>query len=179
MTSRPRMSGNIKAKLSLDRASFARLKSELKALEKAARKEVIEKALRAGGGVIHSAAESRAPGSLAFEIVGGRTLRKRVDPRFAAVIKANAKVAAIGPDEKHWYFRFWEFGAKPHDIDPRRVKALLIKSIGETAFMAHARQTGGVPKRPFLRPAVDEQGTAAIAAMGDVLASEIRKAAKS
>ena len=178
MASRPRMSGNVKARLSLDPASFARHKKQLKELARAARKEIIEEALMAGGEIIHSAAESRAPGPLQLRIIGGRTLRKRVDSAFSAVVKSNGKFAAIGPDAKHWYYRFNEFGAKPHDIKAKRAKMLHFQGPDGEVFTARAIKSGGVKMRPFLRPAVDGQGSAAVKAMGDVLVREIEKAAK-
>lgn len=172
------MSGNVKAKLSLEPGSYARFKAQLKELTRAARKEVIELALKAGGKIIHEAAESRAPGPLQLRIIGGRTLRKRVDSNFSGVVKSNGKFAAIAPDAKHWYYRFTEFGAKPHDITGKG-KMLKFEGADGTTFVARARQTGGVKMKPFLRPAVDGQGEAAVRAMGDVLKREIEKAARS
>lgn len=171
------MSGNVKARLSLESASFARHKKQLKELARAARKEVIETALMAGGEIIHSAAESRAPGPLQLRIIGGRSLRKRVDSRFSFVVKSNGKFAAIGPDAKHWYYRFSEFGAKPHDIAGKG-KKLKFEGADGTVFTARAIKSGGVKMRPFLRPAVDNNGEEAVQAMGAVLAAEIEKAAK-
>ncbi len=165
---------NLRGKLSLDPKSYAQLKAKLKGLERAVRKEAIARALLAGGAIIHSAAESRAPGKLELQIITGRTLKKRSDPRWDAIVKANAKVAAIGPDFDHWYYRFFEFGASKHDIS--------VSSPGTIAFQgfvrAWAKQTGGIPMRPFLRPAVDGYGEAAVKAMGVVLADEIKKAAR-
>lgn len=180
MASRPRMRGNVKAKLSLDPVSYANFKKALKELERAARKEIIEKALLAGGAVIHADAESRAPGPLELALVGGRSLRKRVDPMLAKVVKAGGKFAAVGPDKDHWYYRFFEFGATPHDIKPVNASALAFEGTASsrTVFAAFAKRTGGVKKQPFLRPAVDKNKQAAIDAMGDVLAREIKKAAK-
>lgn len=175
MATRPRMAGTIKAKLALDPASFKQHKAELKGLERAARKEAIEEALLAGGEIIHSAAQSRAPGKIELRIIGGRTLRKKVDPRMMQVVKANGKFAAIGPDAKHWFYRFAEFGATPHDIAPVKRRALKFEN-GVLAGSASA--SGGVRMRPFLRPAVDNKGEAAVKAMGDVLAREISKALK-
>lgn len=178
MPSRPRMSGNVKARLSLEPGSYSRFKAQLKELARAARKEVIEEALLAGGGVIHSAAESRAPGPLQLRIIGGRSLRKKVDSRLSVVVKSNGKFAAIGPDAKHWYFRFFEFGAKKHDIAGKG-KMLKFEGPDGTVFVARAKQTGGVKMRPFLRPAVDGSGEEAVREMGNVLKREIEKAAKS
>lgn len=179
MGSRPRMSGNVKARLSLEPESYARIKDQLKELARAARKEVIEEALTAGGTLIHQAAEINAPGPhVVLAIVGGRSLRKRVDAKFSYVVKSNGKFAAIGPDRDHWYYRFFEFGAKKHDIAGKG-KRLRFEGRDGTVFVARARQTGGVKIRPFLRPAVDGQKDAAVRAMGDVLRREIEKAAKS
>lgn len=177
MASRPRMSGNVKARLSLEPGSYARFKAQLKELTRAARKEVIEEALLAGGTIIHDVAESRAPGPLLLRIIGGRSLRKRVDSRFSFVVKSNGKFAAIGPDAKHWYYRFAEFGAKPHDIVGKG-KKLKFEGADGTVFTARAIKSGGVKMRPFLRPAVDNNGDDAVQAMGAVLAREIEKAAK-
>lgn len=177
MASRPRMSGNVKARLSLEPGSYARFKAQLKELTRAARKEVIEEALLAGGTIIHDVAESRAPGPLLLRIIGGRSLRKRVDSRFSFVVKSNGKFAAIGPDAKHWYYRFAEFSAKPHDIAGKG-KKLKFEGADGTVFTARAIKSGGVKMRPFLRPAVDNNGDDAVQAMGAVLAREIEKAAK-
>lgn len=168
----------VRAKLSLDRASYARHKAALKELERVVRKAIIEKALMAGGTPIHADAEALAPGPLAIEIVGGRTLRTKVDPKMAKVVKANAKLAAIGPDAKHWYYRFFEFGATAHDIAPKRVSALRFTGRDGTAFARHAHRSGGVRMRPFLRPAVDRNKDVAVKAMARVLESEIKKAAR-
>lgn len=176
---RPRMPGNVKARLSLEPGSYKRFKAQLKELERAVRKEIIEEALLAGGTVIHDAASAAAPGpGVVLEIVGGRSLRKRIDPKMERVVKSNGKFAAIGPDKKHWYYRFSEFGAKPHDIAGKG-KMLYFQGADGEVFVARAKQTGGVPKRPFLRPAVDNNGTKAVQEMGVVLKREIEKAAKS
>lgn len=179
MASRPRLRGTVKAKLSLDKTSYDNFKQQLKLLERAARKEVIEEALMAGGSIIHSAAQSRAPGPIEIVIVGGRTLRKRVDPKFAAVVKSNAKLVAIGPSAKKWWYRFFEFGATPHDIRPLRGTGVIaFPGDDGMVFARFAKRTGGVTMRPFLRPAVDQNKDAAVNAMGTVLAREIKKAAR-
>lgn len=173
------MSGSVKARLSLEKDSYKRFKAQLKEMERAVRKEIIEEALTAGGTIIHDAADAAAPGpGVVLEIVGGRSLRKRIDPKLERVVKSNGKFAAIGPDKKHWYYRFYEFGAKPHDIAGKG-KMLRFEGPDGEVFVARARQTGGVPKRPFLRPAVDGNGDRAVQAMGAVLKREIEKAAKS
>lgn len=178
--SRPRMAGNVKAKLSLEPEHYAKFKAQLKELVRAARKEVIEQALLAGGQIIYEDASAKAPGPfVVMRLVGGRSLRKRVDPKFANVVKSNGKFVAIGPDAKHWYYRFSEFGAKAHDIFAGKSKTLYFVGRDGAVFVKSARQTGGVRKRPFLRPAVDNNSDAAVKTMGVVLKREIEKAAKS
>lgn len=179
MAGRPRMAGNVKAKLSIDPESYRGFKRQLKQLERAVRKEIIEEALMAGGSIIHRAAQAKAPGPIEIVIVGGRTLRKRVDPKFAAVVKANAKLAAIGPDAKHWYYRFFEFGATPHDIKPRKgSRVIRFQGPDGAVFARFAKRTGGVRMKPFLRPAVDGNKDAAVKAIVTVLDREIKKAAR-
>ncbi len=178
MASRPRMAGNVKAKLSLDPKSFAKHKQALKDLARAARKEVIEAALMAGGELIYSDAQNRAPGPIVIRLISGRTLRKRVDPRFAKVVKGNTKLVAIGPDIKHWYYRFFEFGAQPHDIKPKKASMIRFQGNDGLVFARYAKSTGGIRMRPFLRPAVDRNQEAAVLVMGSVLAREIKKAAQ-
>lgn len=178
MASRPRMAGTVKAKLSLDPKSFAKHKQALKDLARAARKEVIEAALMAGGELIHSDAQNKAPGPIEIRLISGRTLRKRVDPRFAKVVKGNTRFVAIGPDIKHWYYRFFEFGAQPHDIKPKKASMIRFQGNDGLVFARYAKSTGGIRMRPFLRPAVDGNKDAAVYAMGQVLEREIRKAAK-
>ena len=178
MARRPRMDKSITGRLQLDPASYKQHKAELKQLERDVRKEIIEKALMAGGEIIHAAAESKAPGKLEIRIVGGRSLRKRVDARLQAIVKANGKFCAIGPDSKHWYYRFFEFGATSHDIRPRNKTAIAFMGDGGMVVRGSAKATGGVRIRPFLRPAVDTNADAAVGLMGDVLAVEIEKAVR-
>jgi len=178
MARRPRMDKSITGRLQLDPASYKQHKAELKQLERAVRKEIIEKALMAGGVIVHAAAEAKAPGKLEIRIVGGRSLRKRVDGRLQAIVRANGKFCAIGPDAKHWYYRFSEFGASAHDIHPKTKSAIAFMGDSGMVVRGSAKATGAVRIRPFLRPAVDTNADAVVGLMGDVLAAEIAKAAK-
>lgn len=178
MAGRPRMKKSITGRLRLEPESYAKHKAALKELERAVRKEIIEAALMAGGVIVHAAAEAKAPGKLEIRIVGGRTLRKRVDARMAAIVKANGKFCAIGPDKKHWHYRFFEFGATKHDIKPKNKKAVAFEVDGQSVVSRYARGTGGVRMKPFLRPAVDNNADTITSVMGDVLAREIAKAAQ-
>lgn len=211
MAGRPRLrqSTNVRARLSLDPNSLAEFNRALKRLESAVRRDVVEKALLAGGGVIHDVAEARAPGPyIEVAIMSGSELMKGWRSAGGQGIISNGIYAVIGPDDAHWYYRFPEFGTKAHGVKRRkrtRYQQFLRKQ-GVKASTARKMKTGAQQKRtvsstrpamvfsidgkliftrkvrgtaakPFLRPAVDASGNAAIDAVGVVLGAEILKAA--
>lgn len=167
---------NYRGQVALTPESAKSLRQALKELEKAVRREVLDDALLEGAELIHDAAESRAPGPhIEVEVMGGRAVLTNFRfYRESHLVTANTRFAVIGPDDDHWYYRFFEFGAVKHNIS--------ITKPGMVAFdgivRAYARRTGGVKKKPFLRPAIDSQGQAAVDAMAAKLRSNIEKAAK-
>ncbi len=56
----------------------------------------------------------------------------------------------IGPDKEHWYYRFAETGAAPHEIKPSVARALFFND----RFAARV-QHPGFAARPFMRPVAD------------------------
>lgn len=119
---------------------------------------VLEKAGQAGADVIVRAANERAPGPhIESEVVE---------------VGTSSVVVAVGPDDDHWYYRYVEFGAGPHDIQGHP----LVVFYGDEglAFRPGVRHPG-MGARPFLRPAIDESEDAAIAALSEVLRREIEK----
>lgn len=123
-------------------------------LEKAgqAAKGMLKEAGLAGGEVIQEKAISDAPGPGIWCGVD------KIGDNFVEI--------AIGPLREKWYYRFFEFGAQPHEIRPDERDALLIA--GEK-FAAVAYSTGGVAAQPFLRPALDVKQDEAVKAVGEVL----------
>lgn len=178
MARRPSTAGaNFRAGISLDPESAKAFKRQLKELEKAVRKEILDGALMEGAQIIHDAAESRAPGPhIGITIASGRTLKKALDQYSGDKITSNTRYAAIGPEEEYWYYRFAEFGAKKHDISVRKSGLVAFQASGNFFVRAWAKMTGGVRMRPFLRPAVDNQGQTAINAMASYLRKAIEKA---
>ena len=202
---RPRLkqSTNARARLSIDPASLADFERAMKRLEAAVRREIVEKALLKGGGVIHDAAEAKAPGPhIEVEIMTGSELMKGWSSAGAQGIKSDGIYAVIGPDIKHWYYRFSEYGVKAHGVkrrkrtrkeitlraeSPRSSRRSIKKSFaGKRPAMVFtiggklifARKVRGHAAHPFLRPAVDTSGSAAINQMGRVMGAEIEKAAR-
>lgn len=200
-----RNSKNIRARLTLDPQSLAAHNAKLKKLATAVRVEVVKKALLAGGKLIQSAAEARAPGPyIGIEVMTGAELAKKWRSASAQGIKPEALYVAIGPDEKHWWYRFSEYGVKAHGVKRRKrtrfqqktskmqrsasksraqgrskeknMRPAMVFSIdGKLIF---TRKVRGFAAKPFLRPAADTQGNAAIQQVGAVLKVEIQKAAR-
>lgn len=202
---RPSFKGakNIRAKLTIEPKSLAAFQAKLKRLGQATRAEVVTEALEAGGMIIHNAAEQKAPGPhIEIEVMKGSQLAKKWRSAGAQGIKPEALYVAIGPDSDHWYYRFHEYGVKAHSVRSRkrtRKEITARATQGRTAYrsikrqfagrkpamvfsidgkLIFARKVKGYAAKPFLRPAADSQGGAAMQAIGVVLKREIEKAWK-
>lgn len=202
---RPSFKGakNIRAKLTIEPKSLADFNRKMQKLAQATREDVVRAGLAAGGAVVQSAAEQKAPGPyIGVEVVKGSELMKGWRSGSAQGIKPNALYVAIGPDKDHWYYRFHEYGVKAHGVKSRKRtrKEITARSIqGRTAYrglkrqfagrrpamvfsidgkLIFARKVKGYAAKPFLRPAADSQGPAAMQAIGQVLKREIEKAAR-
>ena len=68
-----------------------------------------------------------------------------------------------------FYAKFVEYGTRSHWITSRDGKAL---SIGGTFFVRAVEHPGASP-RPFLRPALDTQATAAVMAAGEYIRNRL------
>ena len=101
----------------------------LKALAKAGEEVeyLLEDAGKAGGEVFRKAAEENAPG-----------------PIIGMVEKASRGYIQIGvgPSKGHWYYRFFETGARPHEIAPKG-KVLYIPGRGERVLCQRQRHGRG------------------------------------
>jgi len=125
---------------------------------------VLQEAVLAGAEIGKELAEQRAPGALATEPVEDRRGR-------------SVAQAAIGPDKEHWYYRFFEFGAEPHEITPKVKKALAYQGEGGPVVVGRVMHPG-MAARPFLRPTVDQHADDIRDAVGAVLKRVIEEAAR-
>jgi len=158
----------------MDPQSWSAFKRQLKDLERVARKQVTDAALLAGGQIIQADANSSAPGPhIIVEVVQGRTLLKK---KPGLRVKANARVVAVGPDKKHWYYQFAEYGARKHEISVTESGLIAFAGNAGIAIRQWATKTGGVRMRAFMRRAMASKAAAALKAIGNVLDNEIRKA---
>lgn len=123
----------------------------------------LENAGKAGGEVIHKAAESRAPGpNIGMEV-------KEKDSQHVLVV--------IGPDKEHWFYQFAETGATAHEIVATKRQRLVFTGREGTIFMKRL-QHPGMAAEPFLRPAIDLSGEAAKEAAGSELKRAIEAACR-
>jgi hypothetical protein len=200
---------NIRSRMTLDPKSLQEFERAMKRLESAVRKDVIRQALQGGGEVISDAANGMAPGPHVIVVVmtGAELMRgwKSASPQG---IKPEALYAVIGPDAAHWYYRFPEYGVKPHGVTRRKrtryqqyaaknkIKRSTLTSVSATGKKRNvsrttpkmmwmngstpifARRVSGYGARPFLRPATDSKGKSALDTVGKVLGAEIEKAGK-
>jgi HK97 gp10 family phage protein len=132
-------------------------------------------ALRAAAKVIGMDARTRAPGP---------GVKWYVDRAPNGNIEATVK-----PDAAHWYYRFFETGVQPFEINfvtgrstrtsgggraiRHKTDASVMKFGDQFASIV---RRGGMPARPFLRPAFDTQKDAAVQAFGDKIRAVLEQA---
>jgi len=98
---------------------------------------VVGKATEAGGEEVERYAEQRAPGP-------------HIVTELQKVTRTRGLVR-IGPDKKHWYYRFLEMGTRPHQI----IGNEWLMFGGREGFVrTHQVDHPGMAARPFLRPAI-------------------------
>ena len=102
--------------------------------------------------------------------------------RFRAVLGTyhpDTHTLRVGIGKDQWYARFFEEGAAPHDIKPRRRarrrKALRIRALGKRRFFGRVRHPG-IRANPFFRRAVETNEYKIITAVGTSLYFQIRMA---
>ena len=151
-------------------------------------KGILPKAGQAGGASIARFARSGAPGP--------GIVVERARPFTDEVVTFE-----VGPDKDHWYYRFFEFGVQPFEIDMigRRSsrsavnrkksaeRGVTVRTRGRKIRSEHRAlkwggniiksvvQRGAFAAKPFLRRAVRDNNDAIAAAVGDVLRREIDK----
>lgn len=124
---------------------------------------LLRAAVEAGGRQIADEANRLAPGPhIAVQVLrsGGRGAE-----------------AAIGPDKEHWYYMFYETGAQAHEMPRKRGRFVVFEGYEGTVVRTQVMHPG-IPPRPYLRPAVDRRGDAAIAAVADMIADAVERAVR-
>lgn len=113
------------------------------------------KAGQAGADVIEADAERRAPGpNIETEVMVKEPLAVEI---------------GIGPDDEHWYYRFFEYGAVEHEIKAVKKQRLRFEGEDGEIFMSRVKKHPGMTAEPFLRSAFDQKKDEAVTAVGKVL----------
>lgn len=123
---------------------------------------IMRSALAAGARVIGKEAKRNVPvrrGGLRASI---RVSSRLKNGKVTASVKAGNKNA--------WYWRFVEFGTRPHDIKPKNRKSLFFAGMNKE-IVHHP----GARPHPFMRPALDSQSAAAIQAVGEQIKKRLTK----
>jgi HK97 gp10 family phage protein len=143
------------------------LRKALRELAPKIQANVIRGGLRAGAKVIMKSAQEKVPthlGILKSTISIGTSLRDGVAKatvRAGSRVKGGGRKGAVGAERGAFYYAMVEFGTKPHEILPKNGKSLFFA--GFNGSIVH--HPGAKPK-PFMRPAMDENIGAAMAAVG-------------
>lgn len=153
MARRRRSPPNASAIISGERELMARLNAMAADLKK----EISKEALTEGAKIVQRDMSARAPGSIAGAI------EIEVD------ITVPVPIARVGPNKDHWYAIFAEYGAKRHTIKTTTKKVL---ADGSAVFGKEVNHPG-VRKRPFVRPALDENIVAIRRKIGEVIARRL------
>lgn len=104
---------------------------------------ILEDAAEAGAEVIRNQAIQLAPGP-------------HIETDLVKKTRHFAEVE-IGPDEEHWYYRFFETGAQPHEITPDTRLGLEFPGAAGEMIVRVVASHQGMAARPFLQPAMDEK----------------------
>lgn len=133
------------------------LKRKLEQLKGKARGALLD-AAKAGAEPIQDDAQRDAPGGEPI-LIGN----EKIDGGTAEV--------DIGFDEEKWFLRFFEFGATAHEITGSPIAFEGENGLVMTGKVDHP----GMPAKPFLRPAADNNKDSARDAAGKVFKAEIDK----
>lgn len=147
---------------------FDELERNLKRLSNVAAGKVLTKGVRAGMSVIRKDMRNRVPNLEHAGVQLHREIKTRISKRERFGIRG-----VIFVSKKAWWARFREFGTAAHSI---RVKDSNVLA-GEGKVFGTEVTHPGVRQQPFFRPAFDERGPAAMAAMGRKIWSELRRLA--
>lgn len=145
------------------------LERVLRQLPARSRRRVVKNGLRSGARVLAKEIEHNAPtktGDLSNAVTVRTSARSAARGRFEAGV-------VVRPPE-YRLVHLLEFGTDPHTIRTKRSRVL---ADGTTVFGTEV-QHPGTPAQPFVRPAIDMKGNAAIQKMGDIWGRGVAREAK-
>lgn len=148
-----------KRRIKITIAGDEELKAKLKRMGQAV-VHINRDAALAAANVIENAAEPNAPGPhVEIELVKADENRAEVN---------------IGPDKEHWYYQFFETGATQHEITPHAKRVLAFEGRHGLVITKKVKHPG-IPAKPFLRPAMQNQQDEARETAGRVFRQAIER----
>lgn len=145
---------------------FDQLERNLKRVGNEAAGKILTKGVRAGMNVIRKEARARVPNHEHAGVQLHKEIKTRISRRERHGIRG-----AIFVSNKAWWARFIEFGTVTHRIRAKSNGVLA----GEGEVFGTEVAHPGQRQHPFLRPAADAKGKAAISAMGRKMWAELRR----
>lgn len=145
--------------------NFEELDKVLAAIDQSVFGTAVKNAAWAGAGVIEEAAKRYAPGPHIIRV---------------SVSESNSVVEiAIGPDEDHWYYVFFETGVSAHEIPVAKNQGEVILHFQGSGGDVYVYKVShpGMAAKPFMRPAVDTSREKAMRTVGQELLINILRAA--
>jgi len=127
-------------------------------------KKSLRGAVRAGAKVIQDAAEENARG---VSGQSGKHTRLITSARQPTSVEFS-----IAPSKKKFFMRFFETGATAHEISGNPIAFEGDRGLVVIGGVHHP----GMPAQPWLRPAFDAKGKAAVAALDESLRATIEEA---
>jgi HK97 gp10 family phage protein len=157
-------------------AGGKQLQEFLKALPAKVEKNIMRAALRAGARVIANEAKTLVPvgsGKLKKSLRTGSDATKG---KVTAYVRAGGRRSGATKDKDAFYAQFIEYGTAAHAIKPKNKKRLKFTAADGTVVITRlVRHTGAKPK-PFMRPAFDAKGDAAVRAVSAKIRERLTKA---
>jgi len=121
----------------------------------------VMEAVLEGGKVLEAEIESRAPGPNIIMVPDMRSIKRG----YAGV--------SVGPDRDHWFYRFFETGAGPHEIEASLAEALLL--VGGN-LRERVMNHPGMAADPFMRPGFDASEEKVKVVIGRELMERLKRA---
>lgn len=152
------------------------LQEFLRQLPKRVERNIMRAALRAGARVIANEAKKLAPagdsGKLKKSLRTGSEFSKN---KVEAYVRAGGRRSGAAKDKDAFYAQFVEFGTAAHQISPKNKKKLKFRAKDGSMVTTKLVKHPGAKAQPFMRPALDAKGDAAIRAVSAKIRERLTK----
>lgn len=145
--------------IEIEVSGLAELTRKLETIPDDIQNKIMKGAMRAGANVIADEASALAP------------WEHLKDVEVTVKSEGGETSAKVGSGRKNHDAHFAEFGTKAHTITVKNKKVLGYRGMEQDVIFGKTMQHPGVGALPYMRPAFDTQGEAAIQAVRDFMAA--------